>query len=203
MKYVIGLTGRIASGKSSVSRMLQQKGAYIIDADSVAHEVIRQGFPAYFKIVEYFGKDFLDASGEIDRRKIGRHVFACAPELLKLNQIVHPYVIEEINERLSRSGGIVVIDAVFLKEAGLDACCNEVWVIEAPKEERLKRIMNRDGLSREAALARMRAQPENDALYAVPVYRLDNSSDMVALDRQVSILWKCVEDQCQSEEKKY
>jgi dephospho-CoA kinase len=202
LKYVIGLTGRIASGKSNVSRMLEKKGAYIIDADKITHDVLKQDGPAYTGVINYFGSSYLDAAREIDRHKLGSYVFACESARIKLNELVHPYVIKKIEDLLASHEGVIVLDVVFLKESGLDGNCDEIWVLEASEEIRILRIMNRNQLSREAALERIRSQRKNDdEEYRAPVYRVDNGGSLSALTARIEALWKHVEAKCPNEKK--
>lgn len=147
--YVIGLTGMIASGKSTVSEFLRQRGIVILDADKISHQVILKGQPAFEEIILYFGADCLGADGQIDRRKLGRIVFSETEKLEVLNRIVHPRVTEEILRQLQQQKGVVVIDAPLLIQAGLDRLCDEIWNVYAEQTLRIARIMARDHLEEE------------------------------------------------------
>ena len=158
--FIIGLTGNIATGKSTVMNMLAELGAEIIDADVLGHEVQQPGGPAYLKIIDAFGSDIVTSEGTIDRRKLGEIVFNHPDRLVKLEQIVHPFVAERIVERLRQaSKPVVVIEAIKLVEAGLSALCSEVWVVTGPKELQLARLRASRGMTRSAALLRINAQP--------------------------------------------
>lgn len=182
--YVIGLTGMIASGKSTVSEFLRQRGIVILDADKISHQVILKGQPAFEEIILYFGADCLGADGQIDRRKLGRIVFSETEKLEVLNRIVHPRVTEEILRQLQQQKGVVVIDAPLLIQAGLDRLCDEIWNVYAEQPLRIARIMARDHLEEEQALARVYSQqvhmPEDK-----PVYRIENSGSYETLIEQV------------------
>ena len=158
--FIIGLTGNIATGKSTVMNMLAELGAEIIDADVLGHEVQQPGGPAYLKIIDAFGSDIVTSEGTIDRRKLGEIVFNHPDRLVKLEQIVHPFVAERIVERLRQaSKPVVVIEAIKLVEAGLSALCSEVWLVTGPKELQLARLRASRGMTRSAALLRINAQP--------------------------------------------
>lgn len=185
---VIGLTGQIASGKSTVSAYLRQKGFAVVDADEIAHEVIRRGGRAYAALVRQFGTEFVGAEGEIDRRKLGQAVFADPEKLAQLNAITHPCICAEIRARLAAQRGTVFLDAPLLVQAGLDMLCGEIWQVTAADDIRLGRIQVRDGLGADEARARMQSQAgvcmPTDRL----VHTIDNSSDTAALYRQIDRL---------------
>ncbi len=192
MRYVIGLTGKIASGKSCVSRMLWEKGAYGIDADKIARDMLKKGAPAYISVVQYFGGEYLDANGEIDRHRLGQRVFSSKQDLLKLNELTHPPIIRQIQKMLSQREGIIVLEAVYLIGTALAECCNEIWVVEAPEEVRLSRIMARDGLSKEDAWARICAQKTDAENSSIPVYKIPNTGGIQALGDSVDALYEHV-----------
>ena len=144
---VIGLTGGIASGKSTVSRMLRQKGAHIIDADEIAKEIVKPGKPAWEDIVRYFGKEILDESGNIRRKKLAKIVFSDEKKLNLLNRITHPRIVEEIKRELEacrrRNEKIVIIDAALLLEIGHDVLVDEVWVVAGGEEIQNDKLLKR------------------------------------------------------------
>lgn len=159
-KVVIGLTGNIATGKSVVRRMLEHLGAFGIDADGLAHRAMSPGAPAYQPIIDTFGKWLLAPDGQIDREKLGNVVFADPEALERLEAITHP-IIKQVLDLLIRRAKqkVVVIEAIKLIEASLGKDCDSVWVIDAPEEVQLQRLMSTRKLSEPAARVRIEAQP--------------------------------------------
>ncbi|RPJ20392.1 MAG: dephospho-CoA kinase [Chloroflexi bacterium] len=158
-KYVIGLTGNIATGKSVVRRMLEHLGAYTIDADALSHRVITKGAPGYQPVLETFGTWLLDKDGQINRSKLGRLVFADPETLKQLESIIHPYVRQAIDILIKRSKQrVIVVEAIKLLESGLSAQCDAVWVADAPQEVQIERLMRKRSMSREDAIQRVRSQ---------------------------------------------
>lgn len=160
---VIGLTGGIASGKSTISDYLRQHGAIVIDADVLAREIVRRGQPAWQDIVSCFGKEVLQEDGEIDRVRLGQKVFSDQRARELLNRITHPRVIEKTRETIGRikkvrPDAVVVVDAPLLIEAGMDSLVDEVWVVAVDEETQVQRVMERDGLDRTAARQRIASQ---------------------------------------------
>ncbi len=193
-KYVIGLTGNIATGKSVVRRMLEHLGAYTIDADALSHRVITKGAPGYQPVLETFGKWLLDTDGQIDRNKLGRLVFADPEALKQLEAIVHPYVRQAIDILTKRaSQKVIVIEAIKLLESGLAALCDTIWVTDAPQEVQVDRLIRKRGMSQEDALQRVRSQAmQQDKNKAADVIVRNNGS-YEDLWKQVSEFWKVVE----------
>jgi dephospho-CoA kinase len=191
---IIGVTGVSGSGKTTVTRILQSHGAYAVIADELAHEAILKGAPPYLKILEAFGAGILGVDGEIDRKKLGGIVFG-KPALLKvLEGIIHPYVIE-LTDRLIRDAmdtgaySFAVIDAPMLIEAGMHEHCDEVWLVTAPDDVKLERIMKRDGITVEAAKLRLAARSEAGLLpFADKI--INNDGSMEKLNIEVESLLK-------------
>ena len=157
--YLIGVTGNIATGKSTLMQMLHELGAEVIDADQLAHDVIQPGESGYLKVIGAFGQDIVQPDGTLDRALLGDVVFNDGERLRVLEQIVHPLVGERIAERLqSTTSPVVVLEAIKLFEAGLAELCNEVWVLTSPKELQLARLRAGRGLTRAAAKTRVDAQ---------------------------------------------
>ncbi|MGC8855277.1 MAG: dephospho-CoA kinase [Anaerolineae bacterium] len=190
-KYVIGLTGNIATGKSVVRRMLEHLGAYTIDADALAHRAIAKGAPGYQPVLERFGKWLLDVNGEIDRTKLGKLVFSDPEALSQLEDIVHPLVEQATVVLIRRATQrVVVVEAIKLLESGLRRLCDSIWVTDAPQEVQITRLMRKRGLSHEEALLRVQAQSaQKDKLAAANVI-LRNSGSYEDLWKQVSAEWK-------------
>ncbi len=164
---IIGLTGGIASGKSTVSRALRELGAIIIDADEVAHAIIEPGKPAWKDIVEHFGLGVLNPDQTIDREKLGAIVFNDPARLQVLNQITHPRVGEQFKQMIKdiksqQADAVLFIEVPLLYETHMDRICDEVWVVWVDEETQIQRLMKRDGLSREDALKRIDAQMSLD-----------------------------------------
>ena len=153
---VIGLTGGIASGKSTASAYLRELGAVIVDADAISRASTRRGGAAFEAVCAAFG-DILGADGEIDRRKLGGIVFADEDARRKLNSIVHPAVMAESRAQIenARASGVKVciLDVPLLFETGMEKLCDETWLIYVPREEQIRRMAERDGLDAAAAAA--------------------------------------------------
>lgn len=192
---VIGLTGGIASGKSTVSNILRGKGAYIIDADEISKALVEPGKPAYKEIVEFFGKEILNEDGTIKRKKLGKIVFADTEKLSVLNSITHPKIIEEIEKKLKecreRDEKVVVIDAALLIELGLYKLADEVWLVVVDEKTQLERLLKRDRfLEPKEAKDRIRAQmpQEEKKKYATRI--IDNTGDFSHLKEQIEKYWR-------------
>jgi dephospho-CoA kinase len=160
---VIGLTGGIASGKSTVSKTLKELGAYIIDADENAHSVIEPHKPAWSDMVAAFGKEILNPDETINRDKLGEMVFGNPDQLSRLNQITHPRIMESFKEDYSRiksanPNAILVFEVPLLYETFMDRMCDEVWVVWVDYDTQLKRLMDRNHYSLEEAMRRIESQ---------------------------------------------
>jgi dephospho-CoA kinase len=160
---VVGLTGGIATGKTTVSALLKKAGAVIIDADRIARKVVKKGQPAYREIVQNFGETILLPDGEINRRVLGDIIFNDPQRKQLLNRIVHPHVRKEQNRRLKHiqekdPDAIVILDIPLLIETQTHRDLSEVIVVYAPEHIQIKRLMQRDGISKTDALARVRSQ---------------------------------------------
>ena len=158
MKKVIGLTGGIAAGKSLVSAYLKKCGYEVIDADIIARDVVQKDSPSLKKIVQAFGEEYL-LNGELNRAKLGTHVFGDKKELDKLNQIMLPLIKEEIAKRIAASPGpIIFVDGATIIESGMSADFDQLWLVEAQEDIQLKRLMKRDNLSALEAKKRIDSQ---------------------------------------------
>jgi dephospho-CoA kinase len=162
MTLTIGLTGGIASGKSTVTGMIRELGIPVIDADQVARDVVKVGEEAYAQIVATFGRDILQANGEIDRAKLGAIVFHSEQERKKLNAIVHPAVrrrmMAEKEAYVQNGAKTIVLDIPLLFESELTHFIDKVIVVYVDDDVQLERLMKRNGFSKEEALARIRSQ---------------------------------------------
>jgi dephospho-CoA kinase len=189
--HTIGLTGNIATGKSLVGRMLAELGAEHIDADRLAHQVMAHRTEAWCEIVEAFGQQITQPNGEIDRRELGRIVFADPAALVRLEQIVHPRVIARTRILIEVSQApVVVIEAIKLIESGMvRQLCDALWVVIAPREVQLERLVRLRGMSRSEALLRINAQPSQEHKAALADVVIDNGGAIEATHRQVECAW--------------
>jgi dephospho-CoA kinase len=195
---LVGLTGGIASGKSSVSRMLNQLGCLIIDADLIAREVVEPGEPAYQKIIDAFGQGVLDDEGYINRKKLGALIFQDAEKRKSLNDITHPEIIkreQEILAELMTEGheGIVILDAALLIEAGGAGRVDRLVVVTADEGTQQKRVSDRDDLPREEALRRIRSQMPLSEKAKLAHYIIDNSGTLEQTRHEVLGLYRSLQ----------
>ena len=186
---LIGLTGGIATGKSLVSEILRGLGAYIIDADKIAREVVEPQKPAWLETVDYFGKDIINKDKTINRKRLGEIIFNDPVKKRKLEEIVHPRVIEEENRMVKeylkiKPDGIVIIDAALLIEAGSHKRVDKLIVVYADKETQAKRLMERDGLSRTDAEKRIASQMPLNKKVEMADFVIDNSKGIEGTRRQ-------------------
>ncbi|WP_117170541.1 dephospho-CoA kinase [Paraliobacillus sediminis] len=162
MTKIIGLTGGIASGKSTVANFFREKQIPIIDADVIAKEVVEPDKEAYFKIVEAFGEGILQSNRMIDRKKLGHIVFQDKVAIKKLNEIVHPFVKREMSKQkntyVNAQEKIIVLDIPLLFESKLTSLVDQVWVVFVKESTQLTRLMKRNDLSEYDAISRIRAQ---------------------------------------------
>ncbi len=187
---LIGLTGNIATGKSTVARMLADLGAETIDADEVAHEVMRAGSPVHTQIVAAFGPEVLAPDGEIDRKRLGAIVFADAAALARLEALVHPAVIAEVGRRIAASTApAVVVEAIKLIESGMAAGCDSVWVTVCRQEQQIRRLMAGRKMSRAEARQRVQAQPPQEAKIARADVVIDTGETLAQTRAQVWAAW--------------
>ncbi len=191
----VGLTGGIACGKSTVAQMLAHKGALLIDADQIARETVKPGEPAWEEIVAWLGRDILTPDGNLDRRKIANLVFNNKHDLQKLNKIVHPRVMElfyvrsrELEKRYPQK--IQIWDIPLLFEAGEQDSVDFIVVVASRAENQIKRLMERDGLSREEALNRINSQQDLQAKISAADFVIYNDDTKEFLKNQVDLLWE-------------
>ncbi len=184
----VGLTGGIASGKSTVSSILRELGAVVIDADQLAREVVAKGTPGLAEVVEAFGPDILTEDGHLDRPKMGGIVFNDEGLRRKLEAIVHPRVFElyAALEASAPTGGIVVHDIPLLVESGRAEEFDAVVVVDVPDEVQVERMVRDRGMSEEDARARIAAQATREQRRAVATYVIDNTGTREDLRHQVT-----------------
>ncbi|RNB83863.1 dephospho-CoA kinase [Brevibacillus nitrificans] len=189
MCMILGLTGGIATGKSTVTGMLRERGIPVIDADQIAREVVEPGKPAYEAIVRHFGREILLEDGQIDRKKLGEVVFSDETERQKLNAIVHPEVRRVMREEAeaAEAGGadIVFMDIPLLFESKLQHMVEKIAVVYAPADMQLARMIERDELEEEQAQKRLRAQFPIDQKKSEADFLIDNSASREETVKQV------------------
>lgn len=193
----VGLTGGIASGKSTVCRLLEAKGCTVVDADVVGHKLLLRGQPGYEPVVKAFGRGILAASDEIDRTKLGAEVFGNPTLLEELNRLLHPQVIRTIGETLTalkRAGAMrVVVDASLMIESGFHRDFRRLILVTCTLAQQVDRLMARNGLSREQALQRIALQMPLEEKRAFATDIIDNSGTIEKTRLQVDALFEDLE----------
>ena len=189
---LVGLTGGIGAGKSTVADLLAERGAVIVDADEVARAVVEPGQPALAKLVDRFGTGILDTDGRLDRAALAKLAFVDDESRRDLEAITHPAINEEFGRRVADAPGdsIVVLDVPLLAESeqARKRPYQTVIVVEAPREVRLARLEAR-GVDRPDAEARMGAQVDDEERRKLATYVVDNSGDRASLERQIDQIW--------------
>jgi len=191
---IIGLTGGIASGKSTVSALLVSKGARLVDADVIAREVMLPGHEVLAAAVKQFGSEILSPDGTLNRGKLGDIVFQDPAALQALNNLTHPAIRREIKERMNSMEEedpkkLTIVDIPLLFESGLENMFHEILVVYVPREVQIARLMERNGLSLEQAEARLNAQLDIEAKRNKADYIIDNSGELAHTEQQVAVLW--------------
>lgn len=185
-KYVIGLTGNIATGKSVVRRMLEHLGAFGIDADVLAHRAIAPGAPGYQPVIDLFGKWIIAENGQIDRSRLARIVFNDQQALIRLEKIVHPLVEEAVDLLVRRSKHkVIVIEAIKLFEGELFNLCDCVWVTYSPEKIQVERLLRKRGMIEETAIQRIQAQPPQKE-------KVDKADQVIVNDGTYEETWQQV-----------
>lgn len=186
--FIAGLTGGIATGKSTVAGFLAQAGATIIDADKIAHSVVRKGQSAWEKIVEHFTEAVLLPDGEINRVLLGDIIFKDAEQKNILNSIVHPEVFREmarqIDEAAARPGTLIILDVPLLIESGMHGSLSEVILVYTPQSVQIRRLMERDRISEGDARARIDSQMPIEEKRVHATIIIDNSADLESTRRR-------------------
>lgn len=189
---IIGLTGGIGTGKSTVSAYLAQKGCKIIDADLISHQMTEAGSPCLAEIKDAFGEDVFLRDGNLDRKKVGRLVFADAEKKKTLEQIITRRVIEKtlriLQDCRAQQEDLVVLDAPLLFECGMQRYTDETWLVVCRTETRLRRIAARDGLAEEDIQKRIANQMSTEQKEKLADYIIDNSRDLAWLYAQIDTL---------------
>lgn len=191
----IGLTGGIATGKSTVSQMLVKRGAVLIDADVIAREVMEPGHPVLSAVQKRFGAAVINEDGTLNRKKLGEIVFSDPEERKALNDITHPAIRAEMRKRMAdydaaQPERLVVVDIPLLYESGLETLFEQVMVVYVPREIQLSRLMQRDDLTLEQAEARIRAQMDIERKKERADILIDNSLGMDKTESQIEDFWR-------------
>jgi dephospho-CoA kinase len=191
----VGLTGGIASGKSTVARMFEEKGAFLIDFDELAHFVEEPDRPGWEAVVEYFGSDILHDDRTINREKLGAIVFYDKEKLASLNRLVHPVIFEEWKRRVAEiqkinSQAVVISDIPLLIEVGLKPLLDTVILVYASSEDQIRRLMLRNRCSREEANARLTSQMPIDDKISHADFVIDNRGSIEKTAAVVQTVWE-------------
>jgi dephospho-CoA kinase len=192
---IIGLTGGIASGKSTASERLKELGGLVVDADRLGHRVYDPGTPGFEKIVNAFGHDLVAEDGSIDRRILGGKVFGAPDEMKRLTDIAWPEIRRMAGEEFAKlreqdPDAVIVFEAAVLLEAEWQDLVDEVWVVTTKVETAIDRLKSRNGLAREAALARIDSQMTNKQRLEFADVKIDNSEDEDKLRSRIEYHWK-------------
>ena len=192
---VIGLTGGIASGKSTVARTLAELGALIIDGDETAHHLMEPHQAAWEDIVQAFGREILNPDMTINRLQLGAMVFDDNGKLQELNRITHPLVLESFKTQIRQikaiqPDAVVIMDVPLLYEAHMDQLCDQVWVVWVDRETQIQRLMERNHFTREEAVKRIESQMPLDEKAKLADVVIDNSRSVEETIRTVTINFK-------------
>ena len=195
-RYLIGLTGNIATGKSSVAAVLQSLGARVIDADRIAHQVMASDPVVRQAIGQTFGEKVLTPDGQIDRGALGQIVFEDPKALRSLERIVHPPVLRAIDDLIEQADEtIVVVEAIKLIETGMYRHYDSLWVVTAPRKRQVDRLTAQRGLTEAEAMLRIDAQPPQSEKTAAADVIIDNSGSLQRMEKQVSAEWERIQEQ--------
>jgi dephospho-CoA kinase len=189
-KFVIGLTGNIATGKSVVRTMLEKFGAYGIDADSRVHQILSPGLPGHTLVIELFGRWIIREDGQVDRKRLSKLVFTDPDALKLLEGIIHPLVENSIKVEVQQvNREIIVIEAIKLIEAGWMEFCDTLWVTVSSRKNQLKRLMEERKSSKTEALQRIQAQPSQEEKIIRAEVILHNDGTLEEFQKQVFSSW--------------
>lgn len=201
MGLIIGLTGGIASGKSTVARALENRGAFVIDADKLGHQAYAKGSDAFHKVVAQFGEDIVGGDGEVDRRALGAKVFGAGGSLKQLTDIVWPAIHDMAAQAIQHTltavpNAVVVLEAAVLIEAGWQELVDEIWVTTVDPDVAIERASARDGVDAASVQARIDAQISNAERSAEAAVIIDNSAEEIQLMAQLEIHWQNLQERC-------
>ena len=188
MKTVIGLTGPIGAGKSTVAQRFAERGFYVVDADRVARKIVEKGSAVLPKLANAFGNDILEPDGSLNRKKLATLAFTSKENTQLLNDLTHPAIISEVNNEIeSCQQNLVLLDAPQLFESGLNEICDKVIAITAPTGLLIKRIMKRDSIDREMATKRLLSQFSTDFFKEHADIVIENNNDFLKLRIDVEV----------------
>jgi dephospho-CoA kinase len=197
---IVGLTGGIASGKSLVSRVFKELGAHVIDADRIVHDLVSAGTEAWDELRAHFGDEILLPDGCIDRKRLGAIVFSDPEKREWLNHCLHPRVFEAFRTQVRRigksdPGALVVLDAALLVETGFHRRMDKLVVVCTGPDQQLRRLMERDGITREQALARINSQMPMTEKCAAADYVIDNAGAREDTERRAREVFRALEEE--------
>lgn len=192
MTLVLGLTGGIASGKSTADAFFKKQQLPIIDSDLIAHDILNVGEAGYHQVVQQFGRNFLNPDQTINRHQLGEVVFSDPKQLSILNKITHPLIFQIIQTKITQNKQageqLVILDAPVLFESGAQKYCDKTLLITVPEEMQIKRLMARDGLTRKAALNRINSQMPLAKKVKLADYVITNTGTIEELEAQLAQL---------------
>lgn len=186
---ILGVTGGIGSGKSTVSLILQELGAVIIDADEISRQIVMPGEEALLELIEAFGNTIVDSSGNLKRKMLADMVFSSTLQLEMLNSILHKYVAQRIKdsveEHMQKEREVIVIDAPIPIKTGFLDLCDKVWTVHVDLEIRIARIMKRNGMTQEEAVSRISSQITEEEYLKIADTVIRNNDDINKLKQEV------------------
>ena len=188
-KFVLGITGNIGCGKSTLAKMFKTKDSLIIDADQLAHELYSVGSKVYQRIKKTFGPEVIKSNQALDRKKLARIIFAKKDNLSKVNRIIHPRLIKEIKEKIKNSKKkLIILDAALIIEAGLRKIVDKLIVVTAKREQQILRSQKRLGFSKEMIVKIMKSQISQETKSRFADFNIDNSGSIAMTRKQVLAL---------------
>ncbi|WEV36438.1 dephospho-CoA kinase [Lactobacillus sp. ESL0677] len=192
MTLVLGLTGGIASGKSTADAFFRKKGLPIIDSDLIAHQILNVGEAGYLQVIQYFGKKFLNSDQTINRHQLGKVVFSSPEQLAILNKITHPLIFQTIQAKITQNKQagkqLIIVDAPVLFESGGQKYCDKTLLIAIPEDMQIERLMQRDQLTRQAALNRIKSQMPLAQKIKLADYVVTNTGTIEELEAKLAEL---------------
>ena len=186
--YIIGITGGIASGKTLVSRLLKNLGAKVLNADEITHRLYETGGNGEARIAEHFGREYIGQEG-VDRKKLGQLVFSDPDALKKLNELIHPLILDEVLNQIDEDDGFVFFEAAVLVESKLIEEMDEIWLVICELDERIRRLKLRDDIGDDKIEMILKAQMTDDVKRSFADYVIDNSGTTEGTQAQVKNLF--------------